>query len=250
MKMKTTLVTVIVFLVIISHFIVVLGKPNTSSVESRYTNSISGLSIKYTQKLFSRYLHSTVSIKRLPYSIRSISLQDSDTYCESVCSQNGNPYCLYLPYPEEEEESLPIFQNMIFDADEIIRKTDIMSTFEVEEDPCHRSDTYLTDSLLLNSGSACYVRSLIDDGFLMYDIKVSMPSTLRAELTKDITSRDKSFFLDFASDSKALDIEFIGDPLTQKDWGGTVNNIYADNSKIRLGGLGEDNRSCLELALQ
>lgn len=156
--------------------------------------------------------------------------ESEDSYGSSECRACDNPdspYCLQLQevgYGESFRELYLLFQAPETDAISAKRLQDI---FEEPDDPCHRSDTMIKNSVLRNHGSDCILHAKFSLQKKTIPIKIVIPADLQASITKSKSA--------VAFKAIGLPILFvIGDPYLQADWGGKVQELNLTSSYARI----------------
>lgn len=166
-----------------------------------------------------------------PYSV-SWSAEPENSYGSSecrACDDPDSPYCLQIQEPgiygESFRELYRLFQAPETDT---IGAKQLQNLFKEPDDPCHRSDTVIANSVLKNHGSDCILHAkfnLIQRKAI--PLKIVIPADLQASITK---SRNAVHF-------KAIGLPIllvIGDPYLQSDWGGKVQEVSFTSSYARI----------------
>lgn len=144
-----------------------------------------------------------------------------------ACDSLDSPYCLQLQeagYGESFRELYRLFQAPETDA---ISAKQLQDIFEEPDDPCHRSDTMIRNSILSNHGSDCILHAKFNLQRRTIPIKIIIPADLKASITKSNNAVDFNAI--------GLPILFvIGDPHLQADWGGKVQEVNLTSSYARI----------------
>jgi hypothetical protein len=112
-----------------------------------------------------------------------------------------------------------------------IAKDSIMRTFDVQTDPCGRSDTVFDGNTVRNTGQACDLSGDIAVGSNMTTgISVHIGEVLEGEITVggsklSATFRDAGYAPHIGFD----------DPDLERDWGGSVKEVLADENFVAFG---------------
>lgn len=70
---------------------------------------------------------------------------------------------------------------------EDVTKTELMELFEIDTDPCDRSEAAFTEGLLLNTGTACYAASDLALGDVTIPLEFHMPSKMSGEVVTELS---------------------------------------------------------------
>lgn len=143
--------------------------------------------------------------------------------CSTICSSASHPDCLALTGPAGIKTSISTLKGRLSKKARI-NSADMLAMFNQPSDPCGRSDTNFVANTLSNTGAICRVRSSIR--FLTTDLTVSI--TFPSILTGELSEGPKSVSVKFPDVMQAPVIQ-IGDPGLDRDWGGVVRSVEAND---------------------
>lgn len=146
--------------------------------------------------------------------------------CRAECSDpnSRNAVCIRLS-----ETDIPVQSGLDWLAealiaadagDGVVAKSDIMARFEVDEDPCDRSDTRIAGGVLSNTGAACLLESRAQSP------RGPLLSTVRmADTVTATVAREGAFTVArFDEEGRRTSVSF-SDRLLQRGFGGEIYEI-------------------------
>ena len=146
--------------------------------------------------------------------------------CSTICSSASNPDCLALTGPAGIRTSISTLKSRLSKKARI-DSTDMLAMFNQPSDPCGRSDTNFAANTLSNTGAICRVRSNIR--FLTTDLTVSI--TFPSILTGELSEGSRSVIVKFPDVMQAPVVQ-IGDLGLDRDWGGVVRSVEANDTAM------------------
>ena len=151
------------------------------------------------------------------------SSQNIDQYqCRKACGgASPSPYCLVAPKDKQLGAALLAVKRRLSDKDvNRITSAELKQDFQINDDPCERSDTIRSDGVWTNKGAACDISVNVDvfPGTSKVPILIHIPS----ELVFATTLQTDGLEVIPRLTSSLLEIQ---DPDLHNDWGGVVQAV-------------------------
>lgn len=152
--------------------------------------------------------------------------------CLQECAPtNQSPFCLVIRKSDAANFSHQLDQlSSIFRSSEgAIPKEKIMKIFEIEDDPCNRTATSVSDGAVVNSGDACNFKIAFKIGPVSQRLfTISLPEELRGSIAP---FSDISVKFEMKENAAILKI----DDLLNNDFGGYIQSISKQNNDFLIG---------------
>jgi|CZLA01.1.fsa_nt_gi hypothetical protein len=167
----------------------------------------------------------------------------SQSDCENECA-NDTPFCLKVNLDDTNSmvsKVEKVRQLMMDQTKDRIMKSQFMTIFDVNNDPCDRKDTLLSSGQITNEGETCFLKSGIKDGSATFTFVVSLPKMLQGKRSID----GNGLRITFEDPTKSPAV-IIGDARYDHDFGGSVTWASANSSS----GIIATKRGCIALKTQ
>jgi len=165
-------------------------------------------------------------------------LDNSIATCEQECS-SGSPFCLRLKIHSAEQAGLLRLRQTIMGHASVIKSSDLLAMFNINSDPCKRSDTSFENGKVANQGetSSCTLETQLPDSSL----SIKVPELLEGEWVangSEVRAR-------FDNAQTRAHLEFTN-ALLNEDWGGDITGVFSTGSNI---GFSVGTKSCIRADL-
>lgn len=163
--------------------------------------------------------------------------------CETLCDpQKPTPYCTSVVLGGSTPAAFRQLFELSHDQGVALYPKDLVQgLFEVDSDPCTRSDTTITDGVIRNTGGACSLTTRSTFGGLTITASLDVPATLSGNIVRTATAET----IDFPDAATAMTLSFENESF-QSDFGGRVTRLIASPDRL----IWQTAKRCLALGLQ